>query len=172
MTRQPPLRIARGPLASGGKKDATATTTAVVVAVASFFPPDASGPRAIRRGGCRVIPAVRAEPGAAAQAGQGPVERPPRRGPARRRARRGARARRPAEAHGRPARRGARARLPELGAPEDLRRAPGGARPRPRARLPRGPRLLRGPRLRPACVRPRRDRERDRRLPALERPRQ
>src|SRR4051812_39828635 len=145
---------------------------AVVVAVASFFPPDASGPRAIRRGGCRVIPAVRAAPGAAAQAGQGPAARPPRWRPARRRARRGARARRAPEAHGRPARRGARARLSELAAPEGLRRAPGGARPRPRARLPRGPRLLRGPRLRPACVRPRRDRERDRRLRALEGPRQ
>src|SRR4051812_17893801 len=145
---------------------------AVVVAVASFFPPDASGPRAIRRGGCRVIPAVRAAPGAAAQAGQGPAARPPRWRPARRRARRGARARRAPEAHGRPARRGARARLSELAAPEGLRRALGGARPRPRARLPRGPRLLRGPRLRPACVRPRRDRERDRRLRALQRPRQ
>ena len=65
-----------------------------------------------------------------------------------------ARARRAAEAHGRPARRRARARLPELGAPEGLRRARRRARPGPRARLPRGPRLLRGPRLRPARVRP------------------
>ena len=87
--------------------------------------------------------------------------------PAGRRARRGARARRAAEAHGRPARRRARARLPELAAPEGLRRARRRARPRPRARLPRGPRLLRGPRLRPARVRPRRHRERRRRLRAL-----
>ena len=58
--------------------------------VASFFPPGASGPRAIRKGGCRVIaiPPVRSQPGAAAQAGQGPAARPPRRGPAGRRARR------------------------------------------------------------------------------------
>ena len=66
----------------------------------------------------------------------------------------------------RPARRRPRARLPELAAAEGLRRARRRPRPRPPARLPRGPRLLRGPRPRPAGVRARRHRERRRRVRA------
>ena len=111
-----------------------------------------------------------AQPGAAAQAGQGPAARPPRRGPAGRRARRRARARRAAEADGRPARRRARARLPgwtQLKVYVERVAAHG---PDLRARLSRGPRLLRGPRVRPARVRPRRHPGRRRGVRTLGRP--